>query len=619
MPGPVYHGLIAEGHEALARDLSRMLDLRATPDRLDVEEFLARWDREAEGPQSGYDWLAAARLWSRAGRAAEASSALDRISGGVPEGLILLERARVGFLTGDGAAGDHYWRACDLVEGDAVLEAWLDVEVLATPGELDAWDRLRRLPAAGRGDCSFLRRFWNRRAAASGSELGARIAVHYARVRYALGQFVRRGRDVARYSAQLGRPRNAVFDDRGLLYVRMGSPDETASFLGDECLEPNVTWRYARPDGDRLYHLAALDQTDNWWLVPNLAAVYRCGGGWERNPFTNVPPLLISIPGDAFYELYMSRMGLDPAYARIALHGATASRPTTLEELTQEREWTWEAGRYAIAGVPERPSVDLRLNLGLEWLQFRSARPGRTRVWLNGSVDTGALTAVKLPDGRLRYRVDAVWTVLGEDGGFFERFEAPVEMALAEKPESGTGISIRVAADLPPGSYAYLFSAADPNVLSDSGPVTGGYAYDSVTVRDLGGRNPLLSDVAVAADSGGSWSPGGGIFLQATPVHTTGSDGVAFAYFEAYNLTAGGAYQTRVRLRAERGGAPFDLRYPGTATSGGRVATRGVLRIDLSATEPGAYEMSITTRDLTTGLTTLPVRTTIVVDGLSSR
>ena len=63
-------------------------------------------------------------------------------------------------------------------------------------------------------------------------------------------------------SRRLGRPAYAVFDDRGLLYLRMGEPDVVAAHGGGECIEPNVTWAYDRPGGYKLYHLSPSGGTD---------------------------------------------------------------------------------------------------------------------------------------------------------------------------------------------------------------------------------------------------------------------------------------------------------------------------------------------------------------------
>ena len=42
--------------------------------------------------------------------------------------------------------------------------------------------------------------------------------------------------------------------------------------------------------------------------------------------------------------------------------------------------------------------------------------------------------------------------------------------------------------------------------------------------------------------------------------------------------------------------------------------THGYLRIDLSASPAGPYDVSVTVRDLTSGHVTLPVRTRILVN-----
>jgi len=619
MPGQAYHDLLSQGHDRVARDLTRLLDLRSRPDRDDVEDFLERWDDDADGPESGYDWLAVTRMWLRAGEANRAESALRRTEGRVPEAVYRLDRARIAFLKNEVEGASDYWRACEIADETAATEVWLDVEVLATPDELETWSRLRTLPAADRNACAFFRRLWNRRAAASGMAVDERILAHYTRTGYALEYYRRRGRVRPRFAVRLGRPANAVYDDRGLLYVRMGAPDDIAAHAGSPCIEPNVSWAYERPGGLRMYHLSPLGGTDDWYLLENLAMVYRCGT-WDRNPMVAISPLLLDIPGQPFHDLYMSRMGLDPGYARIANHalnlaGDDFGAIRLAEELTDEREWTWADGEYAVASVPERPPVDLSVNFGLEWLGFRAPRPGLTRTWMNGLVEASKLVP-ELLDGRDVYRVDVVWTLLDESGTSYHHipvsFELPTETVLDEE----AGLSIRMFADLTPGAYRWMLLVADVNAtgVRDDEKPAGGYATGDLFVRDMGADLPLLSDVAVSPDSMGAWSPASGISLNPTPAHVTGSDGIAFIYYEAYNLTPGGRYETRVVLEPEGGGQAFDLSYPGTAGTGGQIVTRGYLRIDLSASSPGRYGTTVTVRDLTSGITTLPVRTGIVVN-----
>ena len=619
MPGPAYHDLMAGGHERLARDLTRLLDLRSHPDRNDVENFLDRWGRDADGPRSGQDWLAVARMWLRAGEADRAESALGRAAGRIPESLILIDGARIAFLRGDVSGADDYWAACAVADEVASTELWLDIEVLATPLELEAWDGFRTLPADERDDCSFFRRFWIRRAAAAGLGVDERILSHYQRTRFALDHYRRRGRVRPRFAARLGRPTNSVYDDRGLLYVRMGDPDEMAVHGGSDCIEPNVSWAYDRPGGYRVYHLSPLGGADDWYLLENLAMVYRCGT-WDRNPMVALSPLLLDVPGPPFHDLYMSRMGLDPRYARIANHalnltGDAFAGSQLAEDLTVERDLTWQDGEYAVAEVPERPAVDLSVDFALEWLQFRAPRPGLTRIWLNGLVDATALLPVEL-DGHDVYRVRAVWALVDETGLVYRHIPSSFELPVDEPLDDETGLSLRKWVDVPPGPYSWMLvvSDSDSPAGEESEKARGGFAGGDVVVRDLGSDLPVLSDVAVSADSEGAWSPAAGISLNPTPARVTGGDGVAFIYFEAYNLTPGGQYETRIVLQQEDGEQSFDLSYPGTALRGASIVTRGHLRIDLSASPPGRYQMTVTVRDLTSGHVTLPVRTDILVD-----
>lgn len=618
MPAPPYHELIAGGHDRLARDLSNRLDLRSHPDRDDVEDLVERWEDEAGGPRTGYDWLAVARLWIRAGYADRASSALHEAEGRVPETAWLFDRARIAFMRGDVSGAKDYWSACASADDPTATEIWLDVEVLATPDEVQAWDEFRSLPPGDRDDCAFFRRFWNRRAAASGVGVDERILTHYQRTRFALEHYRRRGRVRPRFSVRLGRPENSIYDDRGLLYVRMGDPDEVAGHLGGDCIEPNISWGYDRPGGFRVYHLSPLGGLDDWYLLENLALVYRCGS-WERNPMVAISPLLVDIPGPLFHDLYLSRMNFDAAYALMAnqalnFAGTEFAGSRLAEELAEERERTWEDGEYAVATVPERPAVDLGLDFALEWLDFRAPRPGLTRVWFNGLVEASGLTPLER-DGGSVYRLQAVWTLLDAGELSYTYLPRSFDLPVTGGLDDDAGISLRLSADLPPGTYRWMVSVTDAASPTDGegGKARGGYANGELTVRDLATDLPVLSDVAVSPDSLGAWSPVSGIRLNPNPAHVTGADGIAFIYYEAYNLTPGGQYETRVVLEPSGGGQAFELTYPGTARFGASIVTRGYLRIDLSASAPGLYDATVTVRDLTSGLITLPVRTGIIV------
>jgi GWxTD domain-containing protein len=662
MPAQVYFELVNRGYEDLADRISKKLEFRANPDDEDVQRLLDRWTREEGGPDDGWDYIAVTRLWLRAGRAAPAELALMEAEeyGDVPAPILLLDQARVAFLSGRVGLGEEaYWTGCENAGETAYKEYWLDIESLATPEEMEEWDRFRRLPITQTDLCSFLRPFWNERALASAMEVGQRISLHYERTRYALDHYRRRGgKKGPTFSNRLGRPTNSAYDDRGLVYVRMGEPDRQTTFGGNpsigqdvvsaECYHPNETWAYDYPDGTRVYHFSTLSGTDDYWLIENLGLVYRCGdpsaslAGTAGAPVTGVlspvnenrSVLLGPNAGLVLQDLYRSRQGVDPRYAGIAQRMddqlgqnvfSSSTRTSVGSEaldsqraLAHEREWTRADGAFAVDSVPDRPPVMPNSRLMVEELQFLSPREGLNRVWINAVIEADRLNPVALPGGQYRYRVDARWVIVDESGESDVR-NSSIEAVTPRLLGRDESLPVRIAADLPPGRYRYTLLLREARTPPGQELPSGNYRRVDLTVRQLAAGAPALSDVAVAADSGGNWSPGGGIRVRPSPAHLTGPDGVGWIYFEVYNLTPGGQYTTRLRLEPDDGveGEAFELSFPGDGATDASRMSRRLLRLDLTDTEPGRYVMQVTVTDEASGASTLPYYTPVVLNRAS--
>ena len=622
LPASVRVGLANAGHDDLAERLDDRMTPRSSLDRGDVEDLLERWEDRTGGPAGAWEWLTVARLWLRAGEAGRATDALDRAArdGRLPAGTVALERARIAYLAGETArATEAYWEACAEADELSALEAWRDLEVLATPAEIDAWDRHRRVPAGQRDDCRFFRSFWNERSARSAMPVGERIAAHYDRLRFAMDHFVRRGRaqDVAasgKLNARLGREGPPRFDDRGLLYLRLGPPDETTRTIGGDCYEPNVSWFYRFPDGNRMYHLSPIGGNDNWWLLSNLGEIFRCSlardgrVAEDRNPMVAVPALLNQIPGGILHDIYITRAQLDPRYARMAFRALRQDGSTEiLEVLQDERDLTWSDGQYAITEVPERPDVRMDVGLLNEWIAFRPAMPDLTRMWLLLLVSGEDLADIDdLPDDGL----EVVVTALGPDG------TQEVASGRLSMPAPGSDAVVRLPLDLRPGTYeaTVVVRAGPPRGPNDDGPPpSGGYTAAPLAVPEFSEPLPRLSGIAVSPDSGGAWAQSEEVALSPSPIHVAEAGGSLWIYFEAYNLTPGGRYAATVRMEPEDGGTPFDLEFTGLARTGGRIVTPVALRLDFTDAVPGPYRLELTVRDLATGRVTLPARTDVTI------
>jgi hypothetical protein len=404
--------------------------------------------------------------------------------------------------------------------------------------------------------------------------------------------------------------------------MRLGAPDETASFLGGECFEPNVSWNYRFPDGDRMYHLSPLSGVDNWWLIANLAEVFRCPVGpngtvtQDRSPMVGLPPNLSQIPPGFLREIYVSRAGIDPAYARMAFR---FNRLRVAEELQNERDLTWSAGLYAVTEVPERPDVAQDISFSIEWVQFRLPRAEKTRTWLLAAISGEDLN--RIHEAGVGDEFELIVSTLNQSTGVHERV-----VGWFSVPARGSDLVTRLPFSLPPGDYTtrVIVRAGEARSVTDldAKPPSGGYLQTDLTVRNFRGALPRLSDIAVSPDSGGNWAQTALVSLSPSPAHITNDAGSIWVYFEAYNLTPGGRYSAVFHLEPGDDGDPFDLEFSGVARSGGRVVTPSGFRLDLANSPPGMYVLTLTIRDVATGRITLPARTRIeirpVVDSLAT-
>ncbi|MFQ5530763.1 MAG: hypothetical protein ACE5FP_10520, partial [Gemmatimonadota bacterium] len=420
-----------------------------------------------------------------------------------------------------------------------------------------------------------------------------------------------------------------------------GNPQGTdRSIVSAECYQPNESWAYDYPDGTRVYHLTTFGGTDDYWLIRNLGLVYRCGApeasaqgsGGAVNALTPINQHRFVALGPAanlvLQDLYRSRQGLDPRYAQAAqrmsepnagfLLNTQGTKALESQRVLQlERDWTDADAKFAIQGVPEKPDVHPDSRLLVEDLQFRSMRRGASRVWINAVIEADKLTP-RAEGPAFRYQVEARLALVDETGEY-SRHDKSFEARVPRRLRQDESLPVRIAVDVPPGDYQYTLLIRD--ALAEPGSRrSGNFFRKEIVVRDLSGSLPVASDVAVAADSGGNWAPLGparpNIGLRPGPAHRTGPDGIAFVYFEAYNLTPGGQYEARVTLVPEGGGGDeFDLSFGGEVPFEGAPRTSRILRLELEDTPPGTYRMSVTVTDGDTARSTLPLSTSIVVTG----
>jgi len=176
----------------------------------------------------------------------------------------------------------------------------------------------------------------------------------------------------------------------------------------------------------------------------------------------------------------------------------------------------------------------------------------------------------------------------------------------------------RIPVTVGPGSYPFTLVLRDGNDPErDSGNWTRG-SVAGMLPSDL----PEVSDLAVAADSGGIWTRDGVTFLAVSPSHITTPDGWLHLYFEVYGLRDGAPYDVEIRVvpegDAERIWAitPGDLAYRASFASempGASGIGPHHLRMDLSDTPAGAYVLGVRVTDMDSGLQSLPATTPVLI------
>src|SRR6266705_2135353 len=228
---------------------------------------------------------------------------------------------------------DYLSKAARARSPEALALYRADLGVVAHPDELAPFDGF----TAPGPRAAWLERFWLQRDVAEAREPGERLAEHYRRWFYAWHNFrlVSRHRhyDITeRYRAD-----QRDFDDRGVIYLRHGSPDKRATYPRVlDRLEPNETWLYRRPDGDLIFHFVAREDVQDYKLVESLADALSTGfrGALAITGRRGLDPLTS--------DLFASRADINPLYARLGntLGSANAAGVLAAERSLGQRSIT---------------------------------------------------------------------------------------------------------------------------------------------------------------------------------------------------------------------------------------------------------------------------------------
>jgi hypothetical protein len=523
----------------------------------DLDLIRAAGPRAAALADTAY-WLARIRSELEWEHPDSALAAADRYAeaGGDPS-IAAAERARALFALGqvdDGAAA--WFDGLALAHGAAMAAYRADLAWVAGPDELAAFDSL---PAEFRPD--WARRFWERRAVADFRSVPERLAEHFARTHFAAREFRLTDTERDFNSAMPYRSDQDLVDDRGVIWVRHGPPDEVVeSGAGEGVGCGYVSWVY-RHGAD-----AGLSVHFRTWF--SLAA-YR---SWRQ--FCSGRRDYRLVPGGPWIDHHAWWMAERDSLYNEWAHAVSARRYHVVARLEREIE-SVELRHLEVAVSTDGDPHRFARNLGALVLAWPLGDPGRLLVVYG--IPAAQLTAVD-PVARLRLAAlpaRGVPLMLAKTLAFDPATEAPpdgLHLGFLELPAAAGSWELRS-----------LVTTGDPEL--GSGGAQPGLDVPSAT-------GPGISAFVLGNPrSGLLWnSPAGEFPLSPSLVY--GRDDEVAVYLEARGLAP--APQAEVRMRVHPAAKPdralLELRTVEPLDEGRLALSR---TIGLERLKPGTYVLAV--------------------------
>jgi len=629
--------LVAEGLEQFAEELEEFIPpeplvppteiaaglslFRDPPDSAEVAGVLAR-NPEFASATAGEAAAARAGLWRRAG---QPSLALLELAASSPidprRGLVEAERARILFAKGRSVKAAAAFRsACATGESLALESLWTDLRVLATSSEFAEW---RMAPAESR--CALLSGMVAERAWRAGLRVRDRLALHYERLELARREWrLPEPRDRGGSVDEFGWRPELEFDDRGLIYIRMGSPQQVdRAIAGRDSATGNWVdaWQYDRPERRRTFFFVSPMRAEAGVVDYRLTAEpWRAASGqYASDQMDVVTDMAVEQAIGALTlgphdEIYRQFGGLDP-YTTPGTQRTLQIRRALVDSMDERREEVAADVAFAIDSVPDAPEMFASVRFGWEHLRFFDPASGNTTLWVLVAVLAGDLQPVMDANGWTNYRADVM--VAARDGSIVSTDSVLTEVRLPGELAAESGLVAGVSVSAPPGTHPFTVVVKD---RYSGDRRTGNWRRGTLTALVPTGL-PEISDIAVAADSGGAFTRDGTTFLAVSPSHVTRPDGEVRVYFEVYGIPDGAPYTVELRVvptelahrtwELAAGETTFGVSFPSEMPASGGLGSHH-LRLDLSDSPAGDYQVGIRITESETGRQSLPATTPII-------
>jgi GWxTD domain-containing protein len=504
--------------------------------------------------------------------------------GGEP-GLGRLELARTEFILGNIDGQAPYYEGASSNAPATVSAYRTDLAYIAPDSALEAFDAVSGAARAG-----LLRQFWEERDALALRPAGERLREHYRRLGYARKHFVLVGYRRVYDITEIWRSGSTEFDDRGLIYLRHGEPTDRASYTAPN-INPNESWRYAKPDGDLLFHFTAVNDVQDYRLVESVLDVL----GYRTRVSAASEGLLAEDPNGPAVQLLVSRERLSPLYSRLQQAGRGAAARFQAEER--------DLIRRSVAEGTTSDSYDLRFgrDLAATTQVLAVAGPdGGSELLVTYAIPGSALDGLPSERGTI-YPVRIRFVATGPEGVVARLDTTRVFLARTPVPAAEHLVG-QVTVPAPPGTWTWRLSIQEGERAGLVTP-TGVIAIPRMDGGVLGLSDPVLG----SATGGLAWRPTAADTIPLNPVRSYWSGGEMDLYYEVAGLLRGEQFRTEIALnRANRTDvdalasgrllkdAVLTLRFDEEA---GGPMVRTQRTIELKKLRPGDYTLSVLVTD----------------------
>lgn len=418
--------------------------------------------RVISGPWFVSVWTAYSTLLIDQERFTEANSILTHAAGTEKSsGWFELQMAQVTLETGETARGTRlFFQGLDALRDESQVhqlfeEAW----AIAARTELEQWNTLNTLDAKK----DFLRRFWSKRTPNLADSANAKLAENYKRLRH-----------VKRYYARRTFP---GYDERGLVFMRMGKPDH---FYTDTRTE---SWVYESANA----HFDFVDPGS---------------GYYEMRPLTDALSLSGSAAGQ-FQELKAmmeARRNLHPFYEQTAARlqaredaiSVERSRSNAFRNIISEteirlgREGTNKPGLQKSETLDKIPSVSLVASYAC----FKGKNKS-TRVDFYYMIPIRELQTLRIADSSSTAFLFANARILDTNYREITTLHREFKIAVVDR-DAPLFVIDELRTLLQPGTYILGLE-----LINNNNERKGVYRFD-VEVRDFIGANLSISDIQPA-------------------------------------------------------------------------------------------------------------------------